>query len=1499
MKPGDRVMDGNRIGTVVALRPGSSVDVQFDDVKFVTRRGSASLVPIRRPSRSLTVLKKNPKPKSPVFVAAVLTPEAKRSLYRYWVTQPAAPEPLPILKSSHMTIQFRPSLADISTMPIGQEVQLQVTGWASEKKIQAVSVEPVGVGSANAVPHVTFALADVSVPPKLSNDLFAGAATHSKTSAGPVLTARVGWSDGANYHFEMPEGVQSNPGPRGGLTAVERESLPPSEFALPGRRFPINDANHGRIALQYILAGRVAEGDVNTVVRAVLRRWGNDPTVRAFYQKHKAKLTQENVERIHGRRYAANPAGEVYDPAKEQFRAVVQGVYESLVRKELGKKYDEPFVQNPRGRRLDASLHPDQKRQLLSSAYAIATRQGQKHGWLEPGTQKPTAKGRRRSEERLLDPSQRQHATENREDYERTLASVRKSGHFRVVAEAVNGQTRYVVQPRPPAELITIPEYRMSSTRAQEDADRAAAAFRAAPKALKARTNPYFLLDKGGNESVLADVEDKPKSAKIGSGIQVGRESYRSLAKKLGVDTPTLMRYGTVKFTVPREDDPSKQEVIKLVPHRVSGDRRPYPQETHSIPKAMTGGTIDKADLLKAIRKSDSTLAEYKTRKEREESKAEVDARLQQTARPRAPAFVPDDAVPPQQVALVQMFRGFKAGETLPAGYVATTPQTDDSGKPIAYFGYFVGEGDPLTRLSKPPAPKAPEAPAPAQPPEPESPRRTIKYSPLNTPPQSVVDDVMDRLSPGMVVIVNATPPDHPAGVYYAPSTVPVDLTAVYEFLRRYVVSDNLKKILVFSSPEAARAKFDLSKVPEALRYLYQQAGPALSPESIKSEDARALKLAQKAEAEERMRQQLFRPKAAGKQRLTERELKVRAAARDRAIASLGTPKETEEIAVEIPVEDMQTVRALTKVESTLSSASSRPYALAQYMPPVDTDLLKVTEAEKDKLVRERRVRMEREFEAAQKRPAEPEERRKIQQLALAEVNKELTSIGADPEELTKLAEAIRRQLSVNKAAAIEQLVRPALEPSSVAAKSTKVLKYEPKAPEDPDIKRTYWDVEFRRNADDQIETHYALYTPKRAGFIAREKLTVGRTIVRPETGFVRLKKGGGPGSGQPSGETYLVSKQDLTRLEERKKAATKAKDFIAAAELSNQIAAYRQREQDKSVKIAMGAIDTSKSDQITAATRVALFTLPPEGEEEDIFAEYSEKPKTPTDDHAWIEDLQFTREMRGLRRKALSMKERVADPRSGYMKFTTRNPLLAYYTIMLWHSPEFFTGFSITLPAAVRRAGFKEFDVVNIPPVTDPRNVHHSPFFGYYMALAAEVMMQGALAAAVLRGDAEEAARLYLNLYGKSDVVSAEDRGLRASINKLTALIRPLEQRPSAEKDKDLEEKKQALEEYRALLERGRIGRDELAESKQIAAEMKRQISSAALERARHSFAETELGEILAQATGPSKAEDIVAEAWLALEDTDMWQSVMGAPSTWKYAKVKENRARQRPLRR
>ena len=35
----------------------------------------------------------------------------------------------------------------------------------------------------------------------------------------------------------------------GPLTAEHRNDLPEAEFALPGRRYPINDANHARNAL--------------------------------------------------------------------------------------------------------------------------------------------------------------------------------------------------------------------------------------------------------------------------------------------------------------------------------------------------------------------------------------------------------------------------------------------------------------------------------------------------------------------------------------------------------------------------------------------------------------------------------------------------------------------------------------------------------------------------------------------------------------------------------------------------------------------------------------------------------------------------------------------------------------------------------------------------------------------------------------------------------------------------------------------------------------------------------------------------------------------------------------------------------------------------------------------------------------------------------------------------------------------------------------------------
>ena len=446
---GTRVTEGTRCGTVVAHRPQGMVDVNFDDLSY----------PIRRPAANLVTLRGNPFPSrrnpdvKPVFLCAVLTPESRRELYKWWMSQPLAPEPLAIQRATHMTIKFKPSEAEFEAAPIGKEVTLTVIGWVANPDIQAVAVTPNGVTSTKAHPHVTFALREPSIPAKLSDSILDGTVKGIvKSARGPSLTAHVGWSDGKVYFTSRQ--TLSNPGPRGGLSSRERASLPDSAFALPGRRWPIPDRNHAKIAKTYMARGFGRHADYPQIQRAISDR------------------------------FQMNPEPEPYDPDKEQFRAVVQGVYESLVSKELGIRRPEPFIL-PDGTRPDSRLGPDARRRLLSSAYAIATRQGQKHGWLQPGTQTPTERGVKASSLRARDVH---HASTNRQDYEQTLGAVRKSGHFRVVQEVVGGSTRFVVQPRP--THIRIPEYRMTLEAAQADADKANGSFtRWNPRPVRMRRN--------------------------------------------------------------------------------------------------------------------------------------------------------------------------------------------------------------------------------------------------------------------------------------------------------------------------------------------------------------------------------------------------------------------------------------------------------------------------------------------------------------------------------------------------------------------------------------------------------------------------------------------------------------------------------------------------------------------------------------------------------------------------------------------------------------------------------------------------------------------------------------------------------------------------------------------------------------------------------------------------------------------------------------------------
>lgn len=64
------------------------------------------------------------------------------------------------------------------------------------------------------------------------------------------------------------------------LTAAERNALPDSAFALPGRRYPIPDATHARDALarasEFHHRGELTDEEYETVVRRAREVLGED-----------------------------------------------------------------------------------------------------------------------------------------------------------------------------------------------------------------------------------------------------------------------------------------------------------------------------------------------------------------------------------------------------------------------------------------------------------------------------------------------------------------------------------------------------------------------------------------------------------------------------------------------------------------------------------------------------------------------------------------------------------------------------------------------------------------------------------------------------------------------------------------------------------------------------------------------------------------------------------------------------------------------------------------------------------------------------------------------------------------------------------------------------------------------------------------------------------------------------------------------------------------------
>jgi hypothetical protein len=163
------------------------------------------------------------------------------------------------------------------------------------------------------------------------------------------------------------------------------------------------------------------------------------PTTKARKNPELLKKEASMVEKLNPSERVQGILYENYNPFTAQFTAQVQGIYETEVRKALKKKSTAKF-KNARGVRLDAKLSPTRVRSLLSKAFAIATSVGQKQGYLRKGTNKPTAKGRKRAQEREKD---KKHLWGNILDYETTLYLSRKKKEPRILKKGM----RFYIMP--------------------------------------------------------------------------------------------------------------------------------------------------------------------------------------------------------------------------------------------------------------------------------------------------------------------------------------------------------------------------------------------------------------------------------------------------------------------------------------------------------------------------------------------------------------------------------------------------------------------------------------------------------------------------------------------------------------------------------------------------------------------------------------------------------------------------------------------------------------------------------------------------------------------------------------------------------------------------------------------------------------------------------------------------------------------------------------------
>ena len=143
--------------------------------------------------------KKKKKKRKPLYTAAFLTNEGQNDLKDWWESNIRA-DLFPKHFMHHMTIKFKPSMEEVMAIPIGQEIELSIAGFAEDNQGQAVAVAtdlPVFAK----IPHITISVAE-GVSPVYSNELLQ---TNFKEIGGPSLKARIGYWNGKEAIYDFPE----------------------------------------------------------------------------------------------------------------------------------------------------------------------------------------------------------------------------------------------------------------------------------------------------------------------------------------------------------------------------------------------------------------------------------------------------------------------------------------------------------------------------------------------------------------------------------------------------------------------------------------------------------------------------------------------------------------------------------------------------------------------------------------------------------------------------------------------------------------------------------------------------------------------------------------------------------------------------------------------------------------------------------------------------------------------------------------------------------------------------------------------------------------------------------------------------------------------------------------------------------------------------------------------------------------------------------------------